>query len=76
MRFCILLSNIYPEINKVTAKTWFDLCYFIMLFFLNFIKIFLFLNSLLFFFFFFSAYLVFHDNIVRMSEDFNKCNFF
>ena len=67
--FCILVSNIYPKI-KFTAKNWPDLC--------NFNSKVIFWNFCLrkYFLLFFAEFelLMFHNNIVKISEKLNKWN--
>ena len=67
--FCVLFSNMYPKI-KFIAKSWSDLCIFY--------NIVIFWNFCLrkYFLFFFAEFelLMFHNNIVKISEKLNKQN--
>ena len=67
--FCVLFSNMYPKI-KFIAKNWSDLC--------NFYSRMIFLNFCLrkYFLIFFAEFksLIFHNNIVKISEKLNKQN--
>ena len=65
--FCVLFSNMYPKI-KFIAKNWSDLC--------NFYSKMIFWNFCLskYFLLFFAEFklLMFHNNIVKISEKLNK----
>ena len=67
--FCVLFSNIYPKI-KITAKIWTHLC--------NFYRKVNFWNYWLrkYFLLFFAEFelLMFHNNIMKISEKLNKRN--
>ena len=67
--FCVLFSNMYPKI-KFIAKNWSDLC--------NFYGKVIFLNFCIskYFLLFFAEFklLMFHNNIVKISEILNKQN--
>ena len=67
--FCVLFLNIYTKI-KFTAKSWSDLC--------NFYSKVIFWNFCLwkYFLLFFAEFelLMFHNNIVKVSEKLNKWN--
>ena len=67
--FCVLLSNMYPKI-KFIAKHWSDLC--------NFYSKVIFWKFCLskYFLLFFAEFelLMFHNNIVKISEKWNKQN--
>ena len=68
--FCVLFSNMYPKI-KFIAKSWSDLCnfYYSNVIFLNFCPS-------KYFLLFFAEFelLMFHNNIVKISEKLNKQN--
>ena len=73
---CVLFTNIYPKI-ELTAKIWSDLCNFyskvvVWIFCLKNI----FLSKIYFFLLFFNSFelLMFHNNIVKISEKLNKRN--
>ena len=67
--FCVLFSNMYPKI-KFIAKNWSDLC--------NFYGKMIFLNFCIskYFLLFLAEFklLMFHNNIVKISEKLNKQN--